>query len=240
LHAEQLGFGRGTNAIGKSFYSVADALHAQPVEYRIIGLVPDQYFFGVHTKIKPMALQIRPDAYNVVSIRVNGQNLSQNLNQIDKVWTDIIQDYPVDRQSLDDVFNFFYRLLKGINNVLAAFAGIALFLALFGLFGLTAYMAQHRTKEIGLRKVMGASVQQIVGLLIWQFSKPVLWSMLIAMPLAYAVSGIYLDFFFESINLVFPVIFLASVIAMLAAWLIVAIHAISIARASPIRALRYE
>jgi putative ABC transport system permease protein len=109
-----------------------------------------------------------------------------------------------------------------------------------GLFGLAAFMAQRRTREIGIRKVMGASRNQIVRLLIWQFSQPVIWSLLLAVPLAYLASRLYLDFFANRIGFVVPVILLACVTGILTAWAIVAVHAINIARATPVHSLRYE
>ena len=116
----------------------------------------------------------------------------------------------------------------------------ALLLSLIGLFGLAAFMAQGRTREIGVRKVMGAKMYQIVRLLIWQFSRPVLWALLVALPLAYFAANIYLDFFADRITFTLPIVVGAGVLAVLFAWGIVAIHAIRVARANPIHALRYE
>ena len=124
--------------------------------------------------------------------------------------------------------------------LLGGFASIALALSMIGLFGLSAFMAESRTKEIGIRKVMGANILQIVQLLIWQFSRPAMWALLVALPLAYLASGVYLNFFAERLSLPAGIIAGAGLLAVILAWGIVAIHAIKIARASPIRALRYE
>ena len=141
---------------------------------------------------------------------------------------------------LDEIFGEIYIVFKTMNNVLAGFAIVALSLALIGLFGLAAFMAERRTREIGIRKVLGARVDQIVRLLVWQFSIPVLWSLLVAMPLAFAASGMYLNFFDDRITMLPLIIVLASVMGLVAAWLIVAGHAVKIATASPIQSLRYE
>ncbi|TQV72589.1 FtsX-like permease family protein [Exilibacterium tricleocarpae] len=240
LAAKKLGFDEGREVIGKSFYKLANDEDGQTFEYTVIGLVPDHYFDGAHSAIAPMTFLMQPDSYSFASLRVSGHDLNQTLSDIDAVWDQVVGDYPIQRTFLDFYFNLFFRFPEGINNVLAAFAGVALSLALIGLFGLAAFMAQRRTREIGIRKVMGASVSQIVRLLIWQFSLPVIWSLLVATPLAYLASSIYLDFFPERIDFTLPVILLASALGVLTAWAIVAGHAINIARTTPARSLRYE
>jgi len=123
---------------------------------------------------------------------------------------------------------------------LGIFAFVAMSLALIGLFGLAAFMATQRTKEIGIRKVLGASATQIVRLLVWQFSTPVLWALLFALPGAYFATQGYLNFFSERIGSPVLVLIVTGSIAVLLAWGTIAAHAIRIARANPIRALRYE
>ena len=127
-----------------------------------------------------------------------------------------------------------------MNVALAGFAFVALALALIGLFGLAAFMATQRTKEIGVRKVLGANSLQIARLLVWQFSKPVLWALLVALPLAYFASNMYLNFFAERIGATFLILLASGLIAVMFAWGTVAGHAIRIARRNPILALRYE
>jgi putative ABC transport system permease protein len=123
---------------------------------------------------------------------------------------------------------------------LAGFAFVALALALIGLFGLAAFMAAQRTKEIGVRKVLGASSAQIARLLVWQFSKPVAWALAIALPAAYFGSSIYLDFFADRIESPILILVVAGAIAVILAWGTVAGHAVRIARSNPVLALRYE
>jgi len=123
---------------------------------------------------------------------------------------------------------------------LAVFALVALSLALIGLFGLAAYMATQRTKEIGVRKVLGASSTQIARLLVWQFSTPVIWALLVALPGAYFASQGYLNFFADRIASPILILVVSGLTAVLLAWGTIAGHAIRIARSNPIRALRYE
>jgi putative ABC transport system permease protein len=141
---------------------------------------------------------------------------------------------------LDEIFDDVYNILKYMNMALAGFALIALSLALIGLFGLAAFMAAQRTKEIGVRKVLGASSAQIARLLVWQFSKPVAWALALALPAAYLASNQYLNFFADRIGSPILILLVAGSIAVVLAWGTVAGHAIRIARSNPVLALRYE
>jgi putative ABC transport system permease protein len=123
---------------------------------------------------------------------------------------------------------------------LAGFAIVALMLALIGLFGLAAFMATQRTKEIGVRKVLGANSLQIARLLVWQISKPVMWALIIALPLAYFAADAYLSFFAERIGSPIVILLAAGTVGVMFAWGTIAGHAIRIASANPIGALRYE
>ena len=121
-----------------------------------------------------------------------------------------------------------------------AFAVLAIVIACLGLLGLAAFMAERRRKEIGVRKVLGANSFQIARLLVWQFSTPVLWALAIALPGAYFASSIYLNFFADRIHTTIPILIAAGAVATFLAWGTVAGHAIRIARANPVLALRYE
>jgi putative ABC transport system permease protein len=244
LAAASMGFASPQAALGESVYQILGEVAREegqvPRQYNIVGLLPDQNFQGLHNKIKPTMFLIEGDWLRIASVRVRGENLVQTIRDIERVWDDVVPDYPIQQRLLDDVFNEVYVVFKTMNNVLAGFAAVALSLALIGLFGLAAFMAERRTREIGIRKVLGARVDQIVRLLVWQFSIPVLWSLLLAMPLAYAASGLYLNFFDERIAGLPLIIALASAVGLVTAWLIVSVHAVKIATASPIRSLRYE
>ncbi len=244
LAAASLGFASPEAAVGESYFEILGDRSweegREAVQYNVVGLVPDQNFLGLHNKIKPMMFVMQEGWVRVASVRLNGENTLQTLHDIERVWEEVIPDYPIQQRFLDDVFNDIYVIFSTMNNVLAAFAVVALTLALIGLFGLAAFMAERRTREIGIRKVLGARVDQIVRLLVWQFSIPVLWSLLVAMPLAYAASGLYLNFFDERIGMLPVIISLAAVMGLVTAWLIVSVHAIKIATASPISSLRYE
>jgi len=181
-----------------------------------------------------------PDEVRIGSIRITGGNMMDVVEEIEDVWDRVIPDYPIQGRFLDDVFDDVYNILKYMNMALAGFAFVALSLALIGLFGLAAFMAAQRTKEIGVRKVLGASSLQIARLLVWQFSTPVLWALIFALPAAYFASNTYLNFFADRIEAPVPILLVAGAIAVLLAWGTVAAHAIRIAQSNPVMALRYE
>ncbi len=240
ITANKLGYPLAQDALGKSFYSSSDEDSTAHNHYLVIGIMEDIDFNGLFNGNKPTAFYINPEIYRYASIRISPNNIENSLKDIDRVWARLTNNYPIQRTFLDDNFNMVFRFFRGANNVLTTFAAIALSLALIGLYGLATFMTQRRTKEIGIRKVMGASVFQITRLLIWQFSFPVLWSLVVAIPLTYLVSDKYLSFFSDRINFVVPIIIFACVIGLMAAWVIVSGHAIRIARIRPGLSLRYE
>jgi putative ABC transport system permease protein len=238
LALTKLGFSSPTESIGKAFYDFPTS--RAPRVYNIVGVTPDQNFLGLHNKIKPMMYLSVPQDFAIGSVRLKTENLSETLADIEKVWKSLIAEYPMQKQFLDEVFNDVFQIYSAMTRVLAGFAIMALTLSMIGLFGLAAFMATSRTKEIGIRKVMGASLVQIVRMLIWQFSKPVIWALALALPLSYLASGIYLNFFAERLELPMAIVLGAGVISVTFAWSIVALHAVKIARTNPIHALRYE
>lgn len=238
LAMARLGAVSPADAIGRSFYDFPDS--GAQTTYTVVGVVPDQNFQGFHNQIKPMAYFMDPGVYGTASVRVEGAGLPETMRAIEDVWDEIVPDYPLQARFLEDTFQEVYSIFALMNRVLGGFALVALTLSLIGLFGLAAFMAASRTKEIGLRKVMGANVAQIVRLLIWRLSRPVLAATVVALPAAWLAGGVYLNFFANRLDMVEAIIFVAGLASVLLAWAIVAIHAVRVARASPIQALRYE
>ena len=238
LAYEKLGFSSPQQALGSVFYDFPDERETRA--YTIVGVVPSQNFMGFHNKIKPNVFMARPENLHLASIRIKGAGMAETLTEVEATWETLIPDYPIQSEFLDETFGEVFKIYNSMTQVFGAFAFVALTLSLIGLFGLAAFMAESRTKEIGIRKVMGASMSQIISLLIWQFSKPVIWALFIALPLAYMASAKYLDFFADRLSMPAGVVMVAGVFAVLFAWVVVAIHAMKIARANPIKALRYE
>ena len=237
LALEKLGIRSAQEAVGQRFFSLNEE---NAREYIIVGVAPTQNIVGLFNPDRPWVFMYSDEFLRTASIRITGGNIIDTIADVEDVWKRVIPDYPVQGRFLDDVFDDVYNVLKYMNAAMAGFAFVALALALVGLFGLAAFMAAQRTKEIGIRKVLGANSVQIARLLVWQFSRPVLWALAIALPAAFFASNLYLDFFADRIQSSVPVLLVAGVIAVMLAWGTVAGHAVRIARANPVLALRYE
>jgi putative ABC transport system permease protein len=241
LAAEQYGW-TPEEAIGKTLTVFDGANHAGS----IVGVVGDSYFESVRSNIKPMMF-IMPDymddgvaSMTVASLRLSGNNLQDTLAYIDTVWEQFMPDFPMSRYFLDDQFNAQYQAETRQGRLLYYFALLAIFIACMGLYGLASYNAERRRKEVGVRKVMGGSVWSIVVLLTNDFSKLVLFSNLIAWPLAWFAMDRWLQNFAYRIDLT-PLIFIGSgLIALCIAWATVGGTAAKAASAKPVLALRYE
>ena len=238
LAMTNLQFGTPNDAINQRFYRLDE--DGNSTEYIVVGVVPTQNIVGLFNEVKPWMFSYDPSTLRVGSIRIEGGNIMDTVEEIEAAWKRVVPEYPLQGRFLDEVFEDVYNILKFMNMALAGFAFIALALASVGLFGLAAFMAAQRTKEIGMRKVLGASTAQIARLLVWQFSMPVLWALAIALPAAYFASTQYLNFFAERIESPVLVLIVAGALAVTLAWSTVAGHAIRIARSNPIMALRYE
>lgn len=206
----------------------------------IVGVLSDAKFSGAREPVKPTFYVYDPEVAAQVSVRVRPDMIPPTLEFIDKTWHAFAPIAVVSRHFLDESFGELYQQEEREGQMFGIFVGIAIFIACLGLFGLAAFTAGRRTKEIGIRKVFGARTRDVVLLLLWQFSIPVLIANLIAWPLAWYYLHRWLQGFAYSISLS-PLYFLAAgAVALLIAGLTVLAHAVRVARATPIGALRYE
>jgi putative ABC transport system permease protein len=171
---------------------------------------------------------------------VRPEHLPDTLSFIDKTWSAFAPGFAIRRSFLVDEFNKQFEADERQGTVFALFVAIAIFIACLGLFGLAAFTAERRTKEIGIRKTFGAKTRHIVLLLLWQFSIPVLLANIIGWPFAYYYLHSWLEGYADRISLN-PLYFMgAGAAALMIAWATVYAHAYRMARANPINALRYE
>jgi putative ABC transport system permease protein len=232
--AHKLGF-TPESAVGKIVHVGPDR-----ASVRIVGVVTDAKFRGAYGPVDATVYVDRPFSGYSVSIRVKGGHIPEALAFIDATWHQFAPNVAVTRTFLDDDFDALFRSDQRQGAMFGLFVAIAIFIACLGLFGLAAFTAERRTKEIGIRKTFGAHTRDIVRLLLWQFSIPVLIANVIAWPVAYYYLNQWLEGFAFRITLS-PLYFVVVGAATLAiAWATVFTHALRVARANPVYALRYE
>jgi putative ABC transport system permease protein len=230
--ARRLGFSP-QEAVGKTILYANNHVH-------IVGVLADAKFGGAREPIKPTSYVYDPKYPVELALRLKPDAIPQTLEFIDKAWRAYAPTVAVRRHFLDDNFDKLYRTDERQGAMFGIFVGIAICIACLGLFGLAAFTAGRRTKEIGIRKVFGARTRDVVLLLLWQFSIPVLIANVIAWPLAWYYLHDWLQGFAYRIPLS-PLYFAGvGLVALLVAWATIFAHAFRVARANPINALRYE
>jgi putative ABC transport system permease protein len=235
-----LGFSSPTAAIGEQLKGFYGPEVPPPGTITIAGVVPDFPVDSVRTQIEPAMYIVAPQYANVVSIRLAGTRIPETLAAIDDVWKKLGEPRAVTRYFLDQYYQRMYIDIIQQRRVLGSLCGVAVFLACLGLFGLSIYTAQRRTKEIGIRKVMGASTSAVMRMLLWAFSMPVFWGSLIAWPVAAWTMSRWLEGFVYRVDLGWWLLPAASVLALVIALTTVSVHSFLVALVKPASALRYE
>jgi putative ABC transport system permease protein len=206
----------------------------------IVGVLTDAKFHGAREPVPATDFVYAPKHATQVSLRLRPDTIPQTLDFIDKSWHAFAPIAAVNRHFLDDSFEGLYREDERQGEVFGILVGIAICIASLGLFGLAAFTAGRRTKEIGMRKVVGARTRDVMLLLLWQFSIPVVIANLIAWPLAWYYLHHWLEGFAYRISLGAGYFLAAGAMALVIAWVTVLTHAVRVARARPVVALRYE
>jgi len=240
LAARRMGFRTPQDAIGKtvgvSYFDPDDGL----VPTRIIGVVRDSRFRSIREPIDPIMFRLDRTNANVLLLRYDTADPIGVRGRVEQAWRRLAPDVPYDGIFSEEKILELYAREQARSQVFAGFALLAVIVACLGLFGLAAFTAERRTKEIGIRKVLGARTRDIVRLLAWQFSKPVIIANLIAWPLAWWAMRTWLNGFDARIDLGPLPFVMAAAIALVIAIGTISGHAFKVARANPIHALRYE
>lgn len=237
---KELGYGTPEKAIGQTLlwptWDNQDSLK----EGKIIGVVKDFHFKSLYDKVDPTVLQIYPGANIKVAVKMEAENIASSIDHVKNVWNEFSPEYPIEYMFMDENFDKMYKAEDKLKTLLWIFTGIAIFVACLGLFGLAAYAAERRKKEIGIRKVMGAENKDIVSLLSKEFLLLIVVSALIAFPLAWYAMKIWLEDFAYRIDIPIWVFLVAGVFAAVLAFVTISYQALKAAMANPVTNLRFD
>jgi len=236
--ARQLGL---NSPVGQKIHSLGGR------DRTIIGVVKDANFKSLHYKIEPQIFRMLTDLtpsevnlYGVILVKINGQNQQDALAAIEKVWGEINPGFPLEINFLDQRYSQLYSSDQQIGTIVNYFTFLAIVISCLGLFGLVSFTAEQRTKEIGVRKVLGASDAGVVAMLTKDIAVWVLLANIIAWPIGWFAMNKWLEDFAYRIEISWWMFVLASVLALTIALLTVSWQALKAATANPVEALRYE
>jgi len=225
------------------FKSPEEALNQKLIRrdtFNIVGVVRDFHHEGLQKNIQPQLILLRPNTRDAYSIKIASANMPGTIDAIRKIWSDYFPNDPFNYYFLDEMYDQQYRSDALYGKVFGIFASLAILIACFGLMGLSAYNILQRTKEIGIRKVMGASVRHVLVLLSKDFLLLVVVAFALAIPVTWAVMHNWLQDFAYRINIKWWVFGIAGLTALLIAVITISIQAVKAAIANPVTSLRTE
>lgn len=229
----KLGFNNAEEAIGLK-------VSMYPRDARVVGVYKDFHFTSLQKPIEPLAIRVLSDKFRLFSIQVSTSDLKKTLVDLDALWKNIVPYRPLEYSFLNDTFNQQYRSEIKFGQLISVFTAIAISIACFGLFGLALFSIRQRTKEIGIRKVIGASVVQITALLTKEFITLVLLAMVIAFPIAFFVMTKWIQAFAYRITIGWWIFVWSGFIAVLIAVVTISHQAIKAAMINPVKSLKNE
>jgi putative ABC transport system permease protein len=220
--------------IGKKVYVGEDNI------FNIIGVVKDFHYVSLHSEIEPLILLLYPDGCYSIMVRIRSENTPQTLKFMGSVWKRFAGDFEYDYRFLNERLDALYRSEQRVGRIITVFTILSIFISCLGLFGLASFMAIRRTKEIGIRKVLGAKISGVVVLLIKEFSKWVIVANLIAWPLSYLALDRWLQAFPYRTDIKLWLFLGTGLVTFLVAILTVCYQSVRAAIANPVESLRYE
>lgn len=224
--------------------AVGQVLHYGNVKGKIIGVLKDFHFESLHQEILPLVYYMSNSAnfggYNTLSVKINKANVSQGLQHLEVTWKKFLSNRPFDFQFQDVRLRDLYEKEKTEGVILMIFSGLAILIACLGLFGLISFITEQRTKEIGIRKVLGASILSILRLFSKDFVRLVLISAFISFPLAYWAMHNWLQGFAYKIQINVLVFVIAGGLALLIALATITFQILKVARVNPVEVLKNE
>jgi putative ABC transport system permease protein len=237
--AISLGYATPEEAVGKTMTWPQPGAGQTPLPSEIIGVVPD-IPVNVGAKADAQFYFIAPRMLNRMSIKTTGEDVSGIVSDLQRVWKETNNVRPIEISFYEQTRRTQYLDIIIQGALIGVCAAAAIAIACLGLFALSALAAERKTKEIGIRKALGATTPNVLGLLLWQFTVPVLWAMAIALPVSYLLMENWLQGFFYRVDLPLWLFAVAALAALAIAWLTVSFQTWRVARAKPMIALRYE
>ncbi len=225
-----------TDPIGKRFSADKNMEAAGPV----VGVVKDFHYQPLHLEIQPLHIRYLDEPWGWLSIRMNPQSIPETLAFLEKKWSELAPKYPFEYSFLDERLNRSYKSEEKLGQSFNGFAILAIMIACLGLYGLASFVTERRTKEIGIRKVLGASVSQLLLLLSRDFLKWVILANVIAWPVATYVMSKWLQNFAYHVPLSLWIYLLSGLSAFLIAFIVVCSKSLRAASSNPVESLRYE
>ncbi|MFK7952857.1 MAG: ABC transporter permease [Ekhidna sp.] len=207
--------------------------------YNIVGVVKDFHYTSLKNKIEPLLFELG-ESRGYVSFKIDGQNVSESLDFIQSKWDEFAPGQPFQYSFLDDRFNEMYEAEEKLGTIFGVFAFLAIFIACLGLYGLASFTAEQRKKEIGVRKVLGASISSIITLLSKEFLKLVGIAFIIASVISYFVMNMWLEDFENRTEIGLMVFLVAGFSALVIAWFTMSFQSWSAARVNPAKSLKDE
>jgi len=207
---------------------------------QIVGVVKDFHFESLHQEIAPIVMILSSTSLSQISVRINSLNIPQTMAYLQDIWSEMRPEYPFSYYFIDENFDQLYRSEENLSRIFSYFAFLSIFIGCLGLFGLASYTAERRTKEIAVRKVLGASSGGLVVLLSKEFSKWVLLANVIAWPIGYIVMSRWLQDFAYRSGIGIGAFLLAGGLAWAITFLTVSFQTIKASLADPVSALKYE
>ncbi|MEP5614430.1 MAG: ABC transporter permease [Cyclobacteriaceae bacterium] len=232
--ARFFGYPNPEDVIGKSFEQWGR-------EGTVVGVIKDFNYVSLHKEVEPLTLRYsRNINASVISLRINSSDYGRTLNELESIWNEVAPHYPFVTKFTNANFNKQYEADQRFGMIFTVFSSLAIFVACLGLFGLTIYSTSQRTKEIGIRKVLGSSAHRIVSMLSLDFIKLFLVALVIAIPASWFTMQSWLDGFAYRISIGWEIFLIAAIVTLLISLTTMSFRTIKAALSNPIDALRNE
>ena len=233
IAVKRLGWDSPQDAVGEQYNSFGR-------NGRIIGVVKDFHFESMHNEIAPMVFFITSFNLNSLSIRLRPGDIAGTMDFLRGIWLEYRPNYPFSYYFIDERFDALYANEEKLGNIFGIFSGIAVFIACLGLLGLVAFTTEQRTKEIGIRKVLGAKSSDIVVLIAKEFVRLVIVANIVAVPIIYYLMNSWLQKFAYRIEISYPVFIMAAFLTFLITIVTIGYQAIKASLTNPVETIRYQ